>query len=161
VIAAVNGIASGMGFSISLSCDFRIASEEARFSSIFIRRSFVPDNGATHLLTHLAGPGIAAEMALTGRIYDAQWALSKGIVNSVVPHAQLLDEVRAYADTIANNPPVAVRVTKQLLQQGMMVNLETALANETAGNRVTSSTEDWKEAVLSFLEKRQPVFQGR
>jgi 2-(1,2-epoxy-1,2-dihydrophenyl)acetyl-CoA isomerase len=161
VIGAINGVASGMGLSIALSCDFRVASEEARFSSIFVRRSYVPDNGATHLLTHLAGPAIAAEMALTGRIYDAPWALARGLVNAVVPHDKLLDEARDYAETIANNPPITVRYTKQLLHRGMMVDLETAIANESAGNRVTTATEDWKEAVKSFLEKRQPVFRGR
>lgn len=161
VIGAINGIASGMGLSIALSCDFRVASERARFASIFIRRSYVPDTGATHLLTHLAGPGIAAEMALTGRIYDAQWALAKGLVNTVVPHEQLLDEARSYAEAIANNPPIAVRVTKQLLQRGIMADLETAIANEREGNRTTTTTEDWREAVRAFLEKRQPVFQGR
>jgi 2-(1,2-epoxy-1,2-dihydrophenyl)acetyl-CoA isomerase len=161
VIGAINGIASGMGLSIALSTDFRVASEEARFASIFIRRSFVPDNGATHLLTHLAGPAIAAEMALTGRIYDAQWGLARGLVNTVVPHGQLMDEARDYAETIASNPPIAVRWTKQLLHRGMMSDLETATLNESGGNRVTTATEDWKEAVKAFVEKRQPTFQGR
>jgi 2-(1,2-epoxy-1,2-dihydrophenyl)acetyl-CoA isomerase len=158
VIAAVNGIASGMGLSIALSCDFRIASDQARFASIFIKRSFMPDNGATFLLTHLAGPDIAAEMALTGNIYDAEWAQEKGLVNRVVPHDQLITEALAYAQAIASNPPIAVRMTKQLLQKGLMASLEEAIANESEGNRLTTQTADWREAVLSFLEKRAPVF---
>ena len=161
VIAAVNGVASGMGLSIALSCDLRIASDQARFASIFIKRSFMPDNGATHLLTNLVGPGIAAEMALTGNIYDAQWALEKSLVNKVVPHETLMQEARAYAETIAGNPPVAVRMTKQLLQKGLLVDLRQAIDNESQGNREATQTEDWREAILSFLEKRQPVFRGR
>lgn len=161
VIGAINGIASGMGLSIALSCDFRIASEQGRFSSIFIKRSFMPDTGATFLLTHLAGPGIAAEMALTGNIYDSEWALQKGLVNKVVPHDRLMDEARSYAETIASNPPIAVRMTKQLLQKGLLTNLEEAIRAESEGNAIARQTEDWREAIMSFIEKRQALFQGR
>ncbi|HLF07766.1 MAG TPA: enoyl-CoA hydratase/isomerase family protein [Dehalococcoidia bacterium] len=161
VIGAINGVASGMGLSIALACDFRIASDQARFASIFIKRSFMPDNGATFLLTHLAGPGIAAEMALTGNVYEADWALQKGLVNKVVPHAQLLDEARSYAEAVAGNPPIAVRMTKQLLQRGLLASLEEAIRAESEGNNLTRETEDWREAVLSFLEKRPAVFKGR
>ncbi|MBI2888222.1 MAG: enoyl-CoA hydratase/isomerase family protein [Chloroflexi bacterium] len=161
VVAAVNGYATGMGLSIALSCDVRVASTEARFASIFIKRSIMPDNGATHLLANQVGPGIAAEMALTGNIYDAEWALDKGLVNKVVAPEKLLEEARAVAETIAGNPPIAVRFTKQLLYRGLHASLQQAIDNESLYNNVTRETEDSKEAVLAFLEKRQPSFKGR
>ena len=161
VIAAVNGVAVGMGLSIALSCDIRVASDQARFASIFIKRSIMPDNGATHLLPNQVGPGIAAEMTLTGNIYDARWALEKGLVNKVVPHDKLMEEARAYAETIAGNPPIAVRMTKQLIHRGLLSNLQQAIDNEGYFNSQASQTEDSREAVLSFLEKRQAVFKGR
>ena len=161
VIAAVNGVAVGMGLSIALSCDIRVASDQARFASIFIKRSIMPDNGATHLLPNQVGPGIAAEMTLTGNIYDARWALEKGLVNKVVPHDKLMEEARAYAETIAGNPPIAVRMTKQLIHRGLLSGLQQAIDNEGYYNSQASQTEDSREAVLSFLEKRQPVFKGR
>ena len=161
VIAAVNGVAVGMGLSIAMSCDIRVASEQARFASIFIKRSIMPDNGATYFLPRQVGPGVASEMALTGNIYDAQWALEKGLVNKVVPHDSLMAEARAYAETVAGNPPIGVRMTKYLIQRGMDANLEQALANESYYNLLSAQTEDRREAILSFLEKRDPQFKGR
>lgn len=161
VIAAVNGVCAGAGFALALSCDIRIASDQARFSSIFIKRSIMPDTGTSHMLPQLVGPGIAAEMALTGNIYDAQWALQMGIVNKVVLHDQLMAEARAMAETIAGNPPIAVRMTKKLLYKGMLSDLQQGIYNESHYNSLAGETEDSREAVLSFLEKRQPVFKGR
>ena len=160
VIAAVNGVAAGMGLSIALSCDIRVASEQARFASIFIKRSIMPDNGATYFLPRQVGPGVAAEMTLTGNVYDARWALEKGLVNKVVPHDSLMEEARAYADTLAGNPPIGVRMTKYLMQRGMDADLQQALDNEGYYNSLTAQTEDRKEAVLSFLEKWKPQFKG-
>ena len=161
VIGALNGIAAGMGLGIALACDIRIASEEARVSSIFIKRSIMPDNGVSHTISKLAGYGIAAEMALTGNIYNAEWAMSKGLVNSVVPHESLMDETMAMAETIAGNPPIGVRLTKQILYRNLYANLEQSITNESYFNSLTFQTEDYKEAVRSFLEKRQPVFKNQ
>jgi len=161
VIAAVNGVAAGMGLSIALSCDIRVASEQARFASIFIKRSIMPDNGATYFLPRQVGPGVAAEMALTGNVYDAKWALEKGLVNKVVPHDSLMAEARAYAETIAGNPPIGVRMTKYLIQRGTDADLDQAMDNESYYNSMAAQTEDRKEAVLSFLEKREPQFKGK
>ncbi|MQF49119.1 hypothetical protein FIM08_04410 [SAR202 cluster bacterium AC-647-N09_OGT_505m] len=161
VIAAVNGVAAGMGMSIALACDIRIASEKARFASIFIKRSSVPDTGATYLLPQQVAPGIAAEMALTGRVYDAQWALEKGLVNRVVPEDQLMKETMALAKEIVANSPLGIRVTKQLLYRND--EFEKQIDRERTGNAYLHSTapEDRREAVVSFLEKREPVFTGR
>jgi len=159
VIAAVNGVAAGMGLSIALASDIRIASEEARFASIFIKRSIVPDTGATYTLPRQVAPGIAAEMTLTGRVYDAQWAYQVGLVNKVVPAGELIKEAMALANEIAANPPLGVRVTKHLLYRND--EFQEQIDRESAGNAYLATTEDRREGVLSFLEKREPVFKGK
>lgn len=161
VIAAVNGVAAGAGLALALAADIRIASDQARLSSLFIRRSLTPDAGVSYLLPRLVGPGIAAEMALTGAMYDASWCERVGLVNRVVPHDQLLPEALALANTIAANPPIAARVTKQLLQRGPHSTLQQAIDNESYYNTWLVRTGDSKEAVAAFFAKRPPVFRGR
>jgi enoyl-CoA hydratase/carnithine racemase len=160
VIAAVNGVAAGAGLSIALASDIRIASITARFSCIFVKRSLVPDNGASYLLPTLAGMGVAAEMALTGRVYDAEWALRVGLVNMVVPADRLMEEAQSLAQEIASNPPLAVRATKQLLTSHVP-DLQHVARVEYEANAPFRNGEDRREAILSFLEKRQPVYKGR
>ena len=160
VIAAVNGVAAGAGLSIALTSDIRVASDQARFSSIFIKRALVTDNCASYILPTLVGMGVAAEMALTGRIYDAQWALKMGLVNMVVPAGQLIEEARSLAEEIASNPPLAVRSTKQLLNSHIP-DLYRVAKEEYEANGPSDGTEDRREAILSFIEKRQPVYTGK
>ncbi len=161
VIAAVNGVAAGAGLGLAVNCDMRVASDQARFASLFIKRSLTPDTGVSHMLPLLIGHGLAAEMALTGNLFDAQWAKEAGLVNKVVPHEKLLEEARTLAGDIAANPPVAVRLTKQLLHRNRLVELQQAIYNESYNNGILRTTDDSKEAVLSFLEKRAAVFKGR
>ena len=151
-------MAAGAGLSIALASDIRVASHEARFSSIFIKRSLVPDNGASYVLSALVGTGVAAEMAFTGRIYDAQWALQMGLVNKVVPADQLMEEVRFLAEEIASNPPLAVRSTKQILNSHK-ADLHHVAKVEYEANMPSNGTEDRREAILSIIEKRQPVYK--
>jgi enoyl-CoA hydratase/carnithine racemase len=160
VVAAVNGVAAGAGLSIALASDVRVASDTARFSCIFVRRSLVPDNGASYILPALIGPGVASEMALTGRVYDAGWADQVGLVNMVVPGDRLMEEARSLAQEIASNPPLAVRATKQLLASHVP-DLHRVARAEFEANAPFRNGEDRREAVLSFLEKRQPVYRGR
>ena len=160
VIAAVNGVAAGAGLSIALASDIRVASEQARFSSIFIKRALVPDNCASYILPALVGMGVAAEMALTGRIYDAQWALKMGLVNMVVPGDRLIEEAQSLAEEIASNPPLAVRSTKQLLNS-RIPDLYRVAKEEDEANGPSNGSEDRREAMLSFIEKRQPVYTGK
>lgn len=159
VIAAVNGPATGMGFSISLACDIRLASEAARFASIFVKRSYVPDTGASYMLPRLIGPGQAALMAYTGRVVDAEWALKSGIVSEVFPAERLMEEAIAVGTEIAANPPLAIQATKRLLYDND--ELQAQVDRESAENALMSGTEDRKEAVFSFVEKRAAVFKGR
>jgi len=161
VIAAVNGVAAGMGLSIALACDIRIAAEEGRFSCVFVKRSLVPDTGAAYLIPALVGAGIAAEMALTGRVYDAEWALRVGLVNKVVPQEDLMADALSIANEIAANPPLAVRSTKQLLYEAASKDINTILPLEVLANAPSWGTEDRRESLVSFLEKRDPVYQGR
>ena len=160
VIAAVNGVAAGGGLGVVLASDIRIASEDARFSCVFIRRSLVPDSSVSYSLPRLVGMGVAMEMALTGSVYDAQWALEKGLVNRVVPASNLLEDAMELAQTIASNAPIVTRSTKKLLYRHE-TDLEEIYPVERASNGPSANSEDRREAVRAFMEKRQPVFKGR
>ncbi len=160
VVAAINGAAVGAGLSIALASDVRIASEKARFSCIFVKRSLVPDTAASYTLTALAGQGVANEMALTGRIYDADWALGAGLVSRVVPPESLMDEACAVAEEIAANPPLAVKATKRLMH-AHSPGWEEVVALEDEAAAPLSGSEDQRESVYAFLENRPPVYRGR
>ena len=160
VVAAINGVAAGAGLAMALACDIRIASEQGRFSSIFIKRSLVPDNGCSYLLPAITGMGVALEMALTGRIYDARWALQVGLANMVVSADRLMEEAKALAAEISSNPPLAVRATKQLMNSHIP-DLYRIARLEDEANVPSVDSEDRREAMLSFLEKRQPNYKGR
>ena len=159
IIAAVNGAAAGAGLGIALSCDIRIASSDARFASVFVKRSLAPDTGVSQIISALAGPGIAAEMTLTGNVYGAEWALSKGLVNEVVSSAELMERARIIAMQIAGNPPLAVKATKQLLNSNYP-DLGRVIEAEHFANAPMHDTVDRLEAVNAFLEKREPKFTG-
>ncbi len=160
VVAAINGVAAGAGLAMALACDIRISSEQGRFSSIFIKRALVPDNGCSYLLPAIAGMGVALEMALTGRIYDAQWALQVGLANMVVSADRLLGEAKSLATEISSNPPLAVRATKQLLNRHAP-DLHQVAQLEHEANVPSRHSEDGREAMLSFLGKRRPNYQGK
>jgi 2-(1,2-epoxy-1,2-dihydrophenyl)acetyl-CoA isomerase len=159
IIAAVNGVATGAGLSLSLASDIRIASDQARFASIFVKRGLVPDTGSSSSLPDLVGLGIASEMAFTGRLFDAQWALEKGLVNSMVPHDQLMDAAMALAQEISANPPLTVRSSKALLVR--RYRLDDALPHEHDANAPSTPSEDRVEALKAWVEKRDPVYHGR
>ena len=159
VIAAVNGVAVGGGLALALAADIRVGSESSRYAAIFVKRSLVPDTGSSHSLPAVVGRGTALEMALTGRVYDAAWALERGLVNYVVPDGQLMDEARALASEIAGNPPLCVRSIKQLMHR--TDRLAEVLPHEHDANTPSMHTGDRREAVMSFVEKREPVFHGR
>ncbi len=157
-IAAVNGAAVGAGLSLALSCDIRIASDKARFSQIFVKRGLVPDSGSSYFLPRMVGMSRACEMVFTGDILDAAQALEFGLVSRVVPHDDLMQEATALAARIALGPTGAIKMAKRTLYQGIDGDLEDALKLESHLQSVCFGSDDFKEGVAAFLEKRQPNF---
>ncbi len=157
-IAAVNGVAVGAGFGLCTSMDIRIASEQARFGTIFIRRALGPDFGLSWFLPRLVGPEAAAELFYTGRIVDAREAKALGIVSKVVPHEKLLDEAMTLAHMLANFPPAALTYTRRALKNSINATLEQQLAFEWANQSKCLASEEFREGVAAFIEKREPDF---
>lgn len=160
-IAMVDGFAVGAGCNIALGCDMIVASDRAKFGEVFLKIGLVPDGGGTWLLQRLVGLAKAKEMVLTAEIIDAAEALRIGLVNRVVPAAELLSATRALAGKIAAGPPLAATLAKSLLNRAATVDLATALEGEAFGQSNAISSEDHTEGVRAFLEKRAPKFQGR
>ena len=161
LIAAVNGAAVGGGFTLSLTCDLRIASEEARFGAVFARVGLSPEYGSSFLLSRIVGLTKASELVLTAKIFGAQEALDMGLVSEVVPPEKLMERARALAQEIASLPPIAVRLAKRTLRHGLESTLSQALDFEELAETHCFSSLDHQEACRAFLEKRTPKFQGR
>ena len=161
VIAAVQGPAAGAGMNIALAADLRIASEDATFGQNFAKVGLFPDYGGTFFLPQLVGPAKAAEMFYTGEMINAAEALRLGIVNRVVPLAQLESEVRALAQKIAQGPAMAIRAVKQTLFARDKKNLTTLLNREVEQQMKCFESGDCGEGIRAFFEKRAPKFQGK
>jgi enoyl-CoA hydratase/carnithine racemase len=158
-IAAINGPAIGVGFTMALACDVRLASERATFSARFVKIGLTPECGSTRYLALVAGFSNALLLALTGRIIDAAEASRRGLVEKVVPHETLLAEAFALADEIAANPPDAVWAAKRLLHENATEPaLRRVVTQESASIRELRSSPHHAEAVRAFLEKRPPRF---
>jgi len=160
-IGAINGPAAGAGLSIALACDIRIASEAARFGTAFARVGFSGDFGGTYLLTQLVGTAKARELYFTAEVLGAEEALKLGMVNRIVPAANLIEEASEFAKRIASGPTVAFSYMKAHLNLALKSDLRTILDRESYGQTLTGLTEDHKEAVKAFLEKREAKFNGR
>jgi enoyl-CoA hydratase/carnithine racemase len=160
VIAAVNGAAMGWGMELALYADIRIASEHARFAELFVKRGLVCDVGGFYRLPSIVGPSVASELLFTGDPIDAVEALRIGLVREVAPHDDLIPRARALAARIAANPPMAVRYMKEGLRRGAHGDPRELGAWAIEVIRRLMQTEDHKEGVASFLEKRAPVFTG-
>jgi len=161
VIAAVNGVTAGMGVSLALSCDIRFASEEAKFSLAFVRRGLIPDCGATFLLPRIVGIPKALELMLTGDLIDAAEAEKAGLVNRVYPPDKLMEETLKFADKLSKGPPLAQKFIKNACYKSLNLDLGTQTLYEIFIQAILRETEDHKEGVRSFLEKREPEFKGR
>jgi enoyl-CoA hydratase/carnithine racemase len=161
VIAAVNGAAAGAGMNLALGCDIRLASTAAKFTQAFVKRGLHPDWGGTYFLPRIVGMAKACELIFTGEIIDAQTALGLGIVSAVHPPEELMPATYELARKIAAGPPIAIRLAKRALYHGLDVDLRSALEFETFAQNIASETEDAREGIRAFVEKRPAVFKGR
>jgi enoyl-CoA hydratase/carnithine racemase len=160
-IAAVNGVAAGAGCNLALGCDLVVASDRARFSEIFSKRGLSVDFGGTWILPRLIGLHRAKELVFLAEVIDATEAERIGLVNRIVPHAELLDATRELAQRIAAMPPVQLSVSKRLLNQSLSVSMAEALEFEDVAQVMNFQSADTAEAIAAFVEKRPPTFTGR
>ena len=160
-IAAINGAVAGAGLSIALACDLRIAADSARLVTAFARVGFSGDFGGTWLMTRLVGPALAKEFYFLADPIDANRALTLGLVNRVVPAAALMAEAEGLAKRLASGPAIAYGYMKANINAALTSDFRTLLDREAMGQTMTGRTEDHKQAVKAFLEKRQPTFKGR
>src|SRR5918912_2123704 len=161
VIAMINGYCLGGGCELALACDLRIASETASFGQPEINLGIIPGGGGTQRLTRLVGEGKAMELILTGEIINAQTAYNIGLVNMVVPAADLEGKTMELANRIAEKSPIALRMAKEAVKLASRSNLDEGLRREVDLFALCFSSEDKDEGVRAFLEKRKPVFKGK
>ncbi len=161
VIGAINGDAAGAGCNFALACDLLIASEQARFIQVFVRRGLVVDMGGTFFLPRLVGLSKAKELAFSGEAIDAARALELGLVCKVVPPESLMEEALEMARKLAQGPTRAIGMIKRMLNRSFDSDLETALEMEATMQGVAVSTPDVVEGITSFLQKRPADFTGK
>ena len=161
VICALNGPAAGYGMDLALGCDIRIASAEARLAAVFAKRGVLPESGGSWLLPRLIGWAKAAEVCFRGRILSAEESLELGLVNAVVPHDQLMPVTREWAEEIAANAPLAVQATKRVMRLGLEESFEANVHHVYLQLLPLFGTEDFREGVKAFIEKRPAQFKGR
>lgn len=161
IIGAINGVAVGAGLSMALLCDIRLASEKARFGAIWLNIGLIADVGATYFLPRIIGKERALELMLSRRIIDADEALKIGLVGTIWPADQLMNEAKKLAQEIAESPSVGVELTKRALQRSLENNLKMQLDFESYAQNICRQTQDHKEGIAAFKEKRKPKFQGK
>ncbi|MFE1749591.1 enoyl-CoA hydratase/isomerase family protein [Streptomyces anandii] len=161
VIAAVNGVAAGLGAHLALACDLALAAESARFVEVFARRGLVPDGGGAYLLPRLVGPRRAKELMFFADALSAADAERLGLVNRVVPDGELAATADAWAARLATGPTRALALTKQLVNASLDGDRATAFAAEAAAQEINMTTADAREGVAAFTERREPKFTGR
>ncbi|WP_436961153.1 enoyl-CoA hydratase/isomerase family protein [Streptomyces sp. SudanB182_2057] len=161
VLAAVNGTAAGLGAHLALACDLVLAAESARFIEVFVRRGLVPDGGGAYLLPRLAGPHRAKELMFFGDAVEAARAERLGLVNLVVPDAELAATARAWAARLASGPTRALALTKQLVNASLEDGRAAAFAAESWAQEINMTTRDAQEGLRAFTERRAPHFDGR
>jgi 2-(1,2-epoxy-1,2-dihydrophenyl)acetyl-CoA isomerase len=161
VIAAINGPAAGGGANLALACDLRWASDRASIGQTFSNIGLHPDWGGAYFVPRLVGPARAAELFFLGEMVDAQTALEIGLLNRVVPHDDLMDDVRQLAERLVARPALAVRLAKQAVRRSLAADIEEMLQYELEAQAACFRTADALEGTRAFLEKRAPRFGGR
>lgn len=161
VLAAVNGYAVGAGFSLALMCDLIYAAESAKFGMAFVKVGAIPDCGALYFLPRLVGLQKAKELVFSGNNISASEAKRVGIVNDLFADEDLLDKTIALAAQLAEGPAVALAQAKEILNASSSLSLDQVMELEIYAQSVCFQTEDHREGVIAFLEKRKPVFKGR
>jgi enoyl-CoA hydratase/carnithine racemase len=160
-IAAVNGAAIGLGCDVACMCDIRIASDTAKFGVTFLKLGIIPGDGGAWLLPRTVGMSRASELLFTGDVIDAKTAGEWGLVSHVVPHDTLMDEAIKLAERIAQQPPHALRLAKNLLKHGQNASYDTIMDMSAATQAIAHLTDDHMEGVDALLEKRPAVFKGQ
>lgn len=161
IVAGMNGVAAGVGFSLALACDIRIAADNAVLTTGFSRIGLIPDGGMSFMLPLLVGLGRASELAFTSDRISAAEAHRLGLVNRVVPADQLGEATQAFAQQLAAMPTRAIGITKRAFNQAVLGNLDPWLDYEAHLQEIAGRTDDHKEGVKAFREKRQATFTGR
>lgn len=160
IVAAVNGVAAGAGFSLALACDLRVAADTARFVAAFVNIGLVPDSGLSFFLPRLVGPARAAELCMLGGTLDAPTALGYGMLNRVVPAEELAGAARELAARLASGPALALGLIKRSLELSQSASLEQVLDYEAQAQQIAGSSPEYREGVAAFREKRTPNFRG-
>ena len=160
VVCAVNGTAAGIGAHLAFASDLVLAAEHARFIEVFVRRGIIPDGGGAYLLTRLVGPQVAKELVFFGDDLAAPDAARLGLVNRVVPGAELLDTARAWASRLASGPTPAISLSKRLINRALDIDRVTAFGDERWAQEIAMASHDAAEGLASFAERRAPAFLG-
>ena len=160
IIAAVNGVAAGMGAHLAFACDLVIAADDASFVEVFVRRGLVPDAGGAYLLSRMLGPHKAKELFFFGESVTAADALALGIVNRVVPSESLMDAAAEWAGRLASGPSRSISFCKALVNRSMDLTRAESLDAEATFQDLNMTTADAQEGVLSFIERRDPIWRG-
>ncbi len=160
IIASVQGAAAGFGLSFAMACDLVIASDDAFFTLAYINIATTPDGSGTYSLPRMVGLKKAMEIAMLGDRFDAEEAHRIGLVNRIVPKAELEEQTAKLARRLANGPTVAIGRTKQMMHASLTNSMEEQLHSEAENFAACSATNDWAEGVTAFAEKRKPEFKG-
>ena len=161
IIAMVNGVAAGAGFNLALACDIIFCAQSARFAQSFVKVGLVPDCGGFYLLPRIVGLHKAKELMFTADLIDAQMALDLKIVNAVFGDGELKDETYKFATRLANSAPVALGLIKTMINRSDSLDLSSTLELEANLQAICMQTDDYKEGVTAFKEKRTPSFKGK